>query len=60
MDIASKSEVQDPEVHGHWRPFIPWKVQGPIMTSTARRRLVVGLGANDACEESLEEVDGVK
>jgi len=60
--LASKSEVQDPEVHGHWRRFIPWKVQGPIMTSTARHRRVVGLGVNDSGEEEgpVAEVEGVE
>jgi hypothetical protein len=61
--VASKSEVQDPEGHGHRQPFLPCQLQGPIVTSIVRRCRVVEGGANDSREgESLvggEELGGV-
>ena len=48
--LASKSEVQDPEVHVHCQPFIPCTVQGPIVTSAARESRVVEGGVSN-CDE---------
>ena len=55
--LASKSEVQDPEVHGHRKPFLPCQLQEPIMTSTVRHCRVVEGNVNN-CSEGESPVGG--
>ena len=55
--LASKSEVQDPEVHEHRKPFLPRQLQEPIVTSIVRRCRVVEGGVND-CGEGESPVGG--
>ena len=48
--VTSKLEVQDPEVHGHRKPFLPCQLHGPMVTSILRCCRVVERDVNDSRE----------